>query len=688
MKMSNACLYEMTKLAFVAACGVLAVPAETHASHNEQNDFTLLMIDELMKIDIVGSTLIEENMNSVPSSVTVYTGEEIRRMGIHNLEELMNYVPGYQSHRADQSGLSYPFSARGRRTAISGREVLVLLNGQRLNNDWAGGIEYGIPQFSLENVKRIEFIRGPGSALYGSNAFLGVVNIITATDKNNAAIAVGSNESSYGYVNHGYQEGRFNLSSFIKYFRDDGETYDDAWDRFTNAFVTNHDPRDGAEIQLQAQYDNWTINLSHIERHDEGFYQVTSYSDTYNERDYVVDNFSVSYKHNWDQDFATILTTSYRRQEVEVLAQLTPSNVLSTVSSPSSNDSLVMQVPVTEDEFGVLIHNNLKLADKQNVQFGVEYRRPDITNVTAFSNYDLSDIDVPPPQVSTVDYYGAIIPSADIGVESARSIYGVYGQYQFAPWNPITFTLGIRYDDYSDFGSSTNPRFAAVYRFDDDTSMKLLYGRAFRAPTRNDIDAINNTVFVGNPSLRPEVSDTYELILYQKYDHASLAATWFHTKITDSIVQGPMNGVITRYNSDTEESSGIELELIVEPVRNLFVRSGLTYYSEKPDSAFRESDTLAFVILNYQFYKLNLNFSSYYQSEKFMDHNTLGMIELPGYTISNAKVEYEIQRNISIYVEASNLFNKEYYTPSESRLNPVGVPNRSAEWMLGFNWEF
>src|SRR3990167_9441370 len=163
------------------ALAVLALPG--WARSTPADDLLDLSMEELLEVKITSSTLHDESLKTVPSSMTVFTRADIRRLGLQNLNQLINLVPGYQGSRGDESSLSFPVSSRGRRVGTSGREVLVLVDGQRLNNDWTGGAGQQTSLIPIENVDRVELIRGPGSALYGSNAMMGVINIITRSER-------------------------------------------------------------------------------------------------------------------------------------------------------------------------------------------------------------------------------------------------------------------------------------------------------------------------------------------------------------------------------------------------------------------------------------------------------------------------------------------------------------------------
>jgi outer membrane receptor for ferrienterochelin and colicin len=184
-------------LGYLVLGGLFAMPA-VHAAETQAGVDPLfaMSLEDLLQVKLTSSTLTDETLQTVPASMTVYTRADIRVLGLHNLEELVNYVPGYQSYRSDMSSINHNISSRGRSVGSSGSEILVLLDGQRLNNDWSGGAGQVDNLVSLENVERVEFIRGPGSAIYGSNATTGVINIITRSLRE-VVVDAGSNKARH-----------------------------------------------------------------------------------------------------------------------------------------------------------------------------------------------------------------------------------------------------------------------------------------------------------------------------------------------------------------------------------------------------------------------------------------------------------------------------------------------------------
>ena len=173
-----------------------------------QNDMTdtlpshfHMTLDELLGVKITVASRTEEMIEEAPSSVTVYTRREILNMGVRHLEELMNFVPGFQTARTDEylQQINAP-AARGRRANATGLDILLLIDGQRINESWTGGWAALAAFITVENIKQVEFIRGPGSALYGSNAFLGVINVVIVADVNQTYLGGGSHRTYEGIL--------------------------------------------------------------------------------------------------------------------------------------------------------------------------------------------------------------------------------------------------------------------------------------------------------------------------------------------------------------------------------------------------------------------------------------------------------------------------------------------------------
>ncbi len=500
---------------------------------------------------------------------------------------------------------------------------------------------------------------------------------------------MGSFDAGRAHVNYSYAEDELEAAIFVKYFQDKGEKYSDVFDSLNKRLADTRDPRNSFDLHLSADYKGWAFDLSHTLRKDEQFYVVGNFSNSFNDssREYTYVN--LSYAWNWFEQVDSVLRIGYRHSQNKWHMPLMPAGALANKSKPSGSEPLLVIFPFEEQEPVVKFNNAWHISDDQDLQFGIEYRRPELTDITASNNYDLRDLS---SRNFPLRYYGELLPTTPIGKERTRSVLGVYGQYQFSPWEPLTVTAGVRYDDYNDFGSTVNPRLALVYQPMEKTALKLLYGEAFRAPTFSETDVTNNPIRKGNSNLKPEKSKTWELIWVQQFERANFALTYFDALMSDSIGLVPTDSSFLTFANTIEESSrGFEFEVSAELMDNLLLRGTFTHFTETPERAFRESTDMASLILNYHWDKWNFNIGGNWQGDKQFQYKTANGLELrdlDNFMVVNTKLQYELNFDTTLFVQIDNLFDKDYLTPPQESKLPHGMPNRGRGFWLGVNWEF
>jgi len=637
-------------------------------------ELSTMNYEELIKVIIEGSTLTKQNLLSVPSSVTAFTQREIKRLGVTTLDELMNYAPGFQSRRSSDGSKIISSTVRGHTSGTSGKNILILIDSQRINNDWFGGTSLTYPVIALENVEKVEFIRGAGSSLYGSNAFSAVINITTINDKNEITSQVSDHSFSASALMSVKDEDLL-VSGFVKTVNDSGEDYSNVTNTIDpNGDTTTQDPYSSIDLYLQAKYKNTSLYISHAKREVDDFYIFRRLSDIND----------VSSKHSFirlthDMD----ISSKYHSKVSVSYSQSNRQSTFATVKAGVFGTAeLINKGNVKEETPSIEWFNSYKLDSKHSFIFGAEYRHPNITNLEIGLNYDIINN---PPQIP---FYNSDFYTFPLGKETSRDIYGIYGQYQGNILDDFLLTLGLRYDDYSDFGGSLNPRVALVYKAKKDMSFKFLYSRAFRAPSRNDLDLINNGILKGNPDLDAETIDTYEVIAIKQYKNHSLSLSYYYNQMHDIIVDVTQSdGTILRENAQNGKFTGLEVEYISNPLKYFQTRLSYSHIFSKPDFAFRSSDDIASAILNYSRKNYNINLSAFYHSDvKNNDNGTF--IKLPSYTLVNTKLLYHIYKDIDIHFYVKNLFDKEYFTPSNGSSFTYAVPNRGRESFIGLTWKF
>jgi len=198
---------------------------------------------------------------------------------------------------------------------------------------------------------------------------------------------------------------------------------------------------------------------------------------------------------------------------------------------------------------------------KHLIRIGTGYSYHDQYKVTHSMNSGVDPIGQPlPPGSPVVDLTDTLYA---FNPEQKRENQYLSLQDIWTITNDWELTAGTRYDDYSDFGKTINPRFALVWQPQMDLTSKLLYGRAFRAPTFRELYNMNNPVAQGNPNLAPEIINTWELAFdYRLQENLHLAANLFRYKATDKIqlVATPGVSMIMFQNIGVLEGHGLELE--------------------------------------------------------------------------------------------------------------------------------
>ncbi|MCP5293043.1 MAG: TonB-dependent receptor, partial [Burkholderiales bacterium] len=167
----------LSPLKFLTLIVVLCIPGHAASSGKVAGDPLLnLSIEELMQITVVTASRQSQKLNQVPSAVFVITGEDIRRSGATSIPEALRMAPGVQVERSSTD--KWAVSIRGF-NGVYANKLQVLMDGRSVYNPLFAGVQWEQQDTLLEDIERIEVIRGPAAAVWGANAVNGVINIIT-----------------------------------------------------------------------------------------------------------------------------------------------------------------------------------------------------------------------------------------------------------------------------------------------------------------------------------------------------------------------------------------------------------------------------------------------------------------------------------------------------------------------------
>ncbi len=619
--------------------------------------------------ELIIATKYKIPLRKAPAIATVITAKEIRNMGARNLFSILRRVPGIGISIADVPVLQ-SIEVRGIRTTLS-EKVLLMINGHRVNAPHSGAAAWNYEDLPADIIKQVEIIRGPGSALYGTNAFIAVINVITkdTSDIEGLQVTAGAGSSDTQHYNllFGHENKKLKIAASFDYLNTDGPS--SAIDQDT--IGASGDTLEWREISdlglsvtygdiaLRARYVNakkgpyigvaYALNDESVQDDEHMFIDMTYSKD-------ITDKVSISAKLYGDY----LNMKKYWEIFPEGFVRAYPDGML---GSPSGINSVIGADAAVTYSFtnhlltGGAMYETVKLYDtKREANFNPLTNAPlgSYQDITSWANYTQN---------------------------SDRKVWAIYTQDVWNITDTASLTAGLRYDHYSDFNGTTNPRVGFVWEFTTGTSLKLLYGSAFRAPSFNELYYINNPVSVGNPDLKPEKIKTYEAGLEHRFlENYTLRLNYFYNDLEDLIALGEKpSGTepATWENRGSAEVKGIEAELLFDFRDETYGYLNYSYqHPTNADTGERLPDVpsqRANAGINIALWKyLNANISANWTGKRFRaDSDTRE--DLPADTLVNMTIiAKNFYKTLEIRGSVYNLFDESYLDPSPV---PVKIPH-------------
>jgi len=559
-----------------------------------------------------------------PSVASVITAEDIEEIGALTLDDVLETVPGLHVIPSSYNRMNSTYSIRGIHTGEN-PQVLMLLDGVPLTY-FPKGNRVNTFTMSVTNISRVEIIRGPGSAIHGADAFAGTINVITKDrheiDGTTTGIRAGSFGTTDTWIQHGNTYGGWDIAISLDYYRHDGDTgqtVDADLQTTLDAALNNPFGLDSASLapgpmetddkifdgHLSMQKGNWNIKFWGWLQDDggEGF-GVANGLDPNGGEDVDIFLADISYKtkdlaKDWDLE----LRLSHFFVKSESFLYLLPDGTLVPIGSDGNADFAspsglaLFTDGYIGDPSSTNIADDLDLTafytgiNQHRLLFGVGFKYLDM-DTSESKNFGPGVLDSTNIDWSTVGPYlivdGTLTDVSDtnyIYMEDAhREIWYALFQDEWAIARHWELTAGVRYDHYSDFGGTINPRLALVWETRYDLTTKLLYGRAFRPPSFADNYLINNPAGLGNPELEPETIDTYELAFdFQPTNRLRTIFNIFYYEIEDLIeaVADAGQTTSTAQNEKDQDGYGFEIETNWEATDNIRIRSNFAYQRSK-----------------------------------------------------------------------------------------------------------
>jgi iron complex outermembrane receptor protein len=455
-------------------------------------------------------------------------------------------------------------------------QTLMLQNGVPMTTMFIGNrglFWYGMP---LENVERIEVIRGPGSALYGADAFSGVINIITKTSADIQGTEVGARAGAFNtqdmWAQHGGKLGPLDVAAYVRAGRTDGfkERIDADIASSSSASLapgpvnTAYDAMDGG-LDLALQKVRW--RLGYMLREGGTGAGVARALDPVGRGKSERINSDLSWTgielaRYWDLGL-TASYLSYTQQIPQPLMLFPPGGV------PGFPNGMFGGPNTWERQLRLSAVSTYTGFDGHNLRFGLGHDDLNLYRTQEFKNFNftVTTINGKPTPVPVVRGDGSVV---EVPVDESfltpqrRQIDYLYAQDEWRFARDWTLTGGVRRDHYSDWGDTTNPRLAVVWDASVDVTAKLLYGRAFRAPALTEQYSINNPVAQGNPDLKPETINTWEAAFaWQARADTDVNLSLFNYDMKGIIrTTDQGTGVSVWNNAGTQHGHGMELEAV------------------------------------------------------------------------------------------------------------------------------
>ena len=615
----------------------------------------------------------------------------------------------------------------------TGQNILLLFNGQRLNA-FLPGNRFGGEEYLLENVERLEIIRGPGSALYGANAFTAVVNIISVS-----ALAEGEKPqlkaggarmfSASGETGHGAWKSKIGEQGFLSgAVRVANETGHDITVR--NTLFGNARLKDGIKYAVDGD-----VFFSHK--------QFRSYLKISNQKRNTFTGFNgVSpghddlalsmYAYSVGADYTHPLS---EKVEIKGAAGLHWDNWTEVALIPifkvnARGDSLVLDgkgQPILDPQFvwrdGQLVNTAFvidgqgadsrtiegeaqltwKYARKNNILLGVNISQDKILNAVR-----PSEIQIVPFQIGPFRRFNDKANNWLFDLNASRNTFGFYGQIDFDLSRDFTVNLGARLDEYRGAGvlneaySEFNPRGGMVYKNKAVGNLKLMYGKATRVP--NGFETLSSVTILGTPLNRPERIQTIQALWLKNWSkNVRTEMGFFSSAITNHLVtdanisesmkaQGYIGQFINVGSNVELKSQGIDGKLTLR-ANDVDAFVNFTQILNTDDGSGNDigyiTKTMINANVNIPANRLNINLGANYRGD-FTQPASDGREPVKGYLLVNATLIAQLSATAPVEIKfgARNLFNAKIHYPSSSTSFSEHFPARGIELWSGVSYTF
>lgn len=657
-----------------------AVAAQQELPTDEQAELQQLL--ELLEEQTTIATKTRLNADYVPGMVTVLHGDKIEGTGARTVWEALARVPGIELS-IEETGRKQVVVRGIGRTYASGN-VKIMLNGVAMNS---AQIAYANPVLNIpvEQVDRIEVIRGPGSAIHGEFAYTGVINVITRKNDRRAYARSGQgNHLGAGLIySHDNVEKELELGVNIGAWKEDGAgistgndslyTQNDCGSGYTepcSLYSNAPGPTNEAGEDKTAIF---SLNRK-------GFSLLAQWLE-----DGAGDHFGINEALPLDEKR---IVTQYKYQNIEAQQQIELSPGFdSTIHLGWWQNEEVKDDLYTGNFTGdpIVVDSYYK---ERRLNAGVDLTWDDVAQHQIFLSYAYSEVTVKDFEQSFGPLGGVMTPFPGIITPGTqRRINSLTLQDEYRPVEPLTITVGLRYDDYSDIGTSSTPRLAAVWRLSRRHIIKAQYAEAFRPPTFYELGGSIGTI-------DPSTIRTYEAGYIYKGHASDIRLTLFRSRLDKPIVFVDTPTTLGFTNTEGATLHGAELEWDYQLNKEWDFGTNLSYLQSEDENTGKSiagsSDWLGNFDLNYHpATNMLLNVHYRYVGNVYRELADTRP-NLDDYTLLDTTLSLQNlwSRGMTVRLGIKNLLDADVRYPAPPESYPDDRPRAGRQWWANLTHRF
>jgi outer membrane receptor for ferrienterochelin and colicins len=656
-------------------------------SANDNTDLFALSLSDLRDVKVAIASKNTESIRETASSVTVFNYHDIAELGINNWTDLLSQVPGFYNMMNAVEGNQSHIIIRGHAQKYA-NTLLVLLNGHRINDDYTGGINYLIRYMDLADVQRVEIIRGPGSAIYGSNAYSGVINIITQSE-NRVAFSVGEFNAKKLLASYTHKLENWQLGATFSHYQDDGDLFTDVFDR-NRLQNTTKDPHNATQLRVYLENEQTQFFGQYVESERQDYYLFRRLRDDVSEINQR--HMLLGLNHNfYNTDTASLdFSGSYQQGKRKSLTALEPKG-----EAPFEDVDFLFGENFTYRSANLALDGKYQWGSSVLLNAGLSYVSSQVPEGFLQSNFDFYGDFEQLPDVITFDG-----DDQRAVLDKKRIITSLYLQAKWQLNDSFNLTTGLRLDGYNDVDNVVMPRIGLIYQVDSQQTIKLLYGEGYRAPSLGDLYDEESGLTIGSKSLKASEIRTTELAYFLSLSHFEISSTLFYNKQSNLIGFTPdITDKQVLANVANNEAQGVEFTWLWQPINNIRVKGSVTHlwknqttrgeYIGLPTSEEIAPNTYMNYSIDYKKKAWSFNLNGTWRSsvKVLIDEDDLWLV--------NSHVQWQLTHQSTFKLTVKNLTDINYDTSSYSILginnqnqSVQEYPARGRQTMLTYGYQF